>query len=428
MKPRTVTESKLTRCPGCATVFRITPEQLALREGQVRCGHCRAVFDANDHFVSLDTAPPPDVFEPPEATRVEERIFADDAENARGVAFAEAPGAGPPGEGAGGERATGERPAVADPTGERPTDEGPSGPDATHEGAAEEGPAAAHPARAGAAEAGSATVEPEPGPHDRVTGEEALTAPAADTAVAGVGTDELYASQTIVDTPAADPTEADIAEADTAEADTAEAHTTEADTTEADTTEADTTEADARAAPIGAALGGPAERFQWKKRRLHTVPPRAYAVVAAVLVAGLLLQLVLEYRDTLAAYVPATRPLLAAACKPLGCAIGPLRDGAALSIDASDLQADPAHRGLLLLSATIRNRAGHAIAFPYLELMLTDSSDRIVVRRAFPPVEYASGSADIAAGIPPNGEHVVRMFLDASATQQAGYRVYLFYP
>ena len=60
--------------------------------------------------------------------------------------------------------------------------------------------------------------------------------------------------------------------------------------------------------------------------------------------------------------------------------------------------------------------------------MLTDASDRIVVRRAFPPAEYASGSADLVAGIPPNGEHVVRMFLDASATQQAGYRVYLFYP
>ena len=26
------------------------------------------------------------------------------------------------------------------------------------------------------------------------------------------------------------------------------------------------------------------------------------------------------------------------------------------------------------------------------------------------------------------GERVVRMFLDASATQQAGYRLYLFYP
>ena len=38
-------EPKFTRCPGCRTVFRVTPEQLALRGGQVRCGHCRAVFD-----------------------------------------------------------------------------------------------------------------------------------------------------------------------------------------------------------------------------------------------------------------------------------------------------------------------------------------------------------------------------------------------
>ena len=49
-----MSEPKLTRCPGCGTVFRVTAVQLSLREGQVRCGHCRAVFDANDHFVSLD--------------------------------------------------------------------------------------------------------------------------------------------------------------------------------------------------------------------------------------------------------------------------------------------------------------------------------------------------------------------------------------
>ncbi|MEO8537670.1 MAG: MJ0042-type zinc finger domain-containing protein, partial [Betaproteobacteria bacterium] len=48
-----MTEPKFTRCPGCATVFRVTAEQLALREGQVRCGQCRAVFDANDHLVSF---------------------------------------------------------------------------------------------------------------------------------------------------------------------------------------------------------------------------------------------------------------------------------------------------------------------------------------------------------------------------------------
>ena len=51
--PSPVTQT-FTRCPGCATVFRVSAAQLALREGQVRCGHCRAVFDAHDHRVALD--------------------------------------------------------------------------------------------------------------------------------------------------------------------------------------------------------------------------------------------------------------------------------------------------------------------------------------------------------------------------------------
>jgi len=112
----------------------------------------------------------------------------------------------------------------------------------------------------------------------------------------------------------------------------------------------------------------------------------------------------------------------------VSCTIEPLKDTAARSIDASDLQADPAHRGLLILSATIRNRAGHPIAYPYLELTLTDSSERIVVRRAFAPQDYAGGTADFQQGIAANGERLVKLFIDASATQQAGYQLYLFYP
>jgi hypothetical protein len=147
-----------------------------------------------------------------------------------------------------------------------------------------------------------------------------------------------------------------------------------------------------------------------------------------LLIAALALQLVLEYRDRLAAHAPFTRPILASACSLLGCTIAPLHDAAALSIDASDLQADPAHRGLLQLSATIRNRAAYAIAYPYLELTLTDASDQVVARRALAPREYVGGTANPKAGIPGNGESVVRLFVDASATTQAGYRLYLFYP
>lgn len=49
-----------TRCPHCQTRFRVTTEQLKLRQGQVRCGACRAVFDALDSLSdeSLVYVPP----------------------------------------------------------------------------------------------------------------------------------------------------------------------------------------------------------------------------------------------------------------------------------------------------------------------------------------------------------------------------------
>ncbi|HRQ95444.1 MAG TPA: zinc-ribbon domain-containing protein, partial [Candidatus Accumulibacter phosphatis] len=39
-----------TCCPTCQTVFRVTSEQLRLRAGKVRCGQCRAVFNAIDNL------------------------------------------------------------------------------------------------------------------------------------------------------------------------------------------------------------------------------------------------------------------------------------------------------------------------------------------------------------------------------------------
>ncbi|WP_286237173.1 zinc-ribbon and DUF3426 domain-containing protein [Neptuniibacter halophilus] len=42
----------ITRCPQCSTQFRVTAGQLKIAQGQVRCGHCLAVFSAIEH--SLD--------------------------------------------------------------------------------------------------------------------------------------------------------------------------------------------------------------------------------------------------------------------------------------------------------------------------------------------------------------------------------------
>ena len=115
-------------------------------------------------------------------------------------------------------------------------------------------------------------------------------------------------------------------------------------------------------------------------------------------------------------------------CAYAGCAIRPMRDVAALSIESSDLQADAAHKGLLVLAANVRNRANYAIAYPHLELTLTDAQDQPVVRRAFAPADYVGGTADLGRGLVGQGELPIKMFIDASATSQAGYRLYLFYP
>ena len=42
-----------TRCPFCESVFRLLPEQLALRGGRVRCGRCKQVFDASSSLFDV---------------------------------------------------------------------------------------------------------------------------------------------------------------------------------------------------------------------------------------------------------------------------------------------------------------------------------------------------------------------------------------
>lgn len=52
----------VTRCPSCATLFRVTSSQLQARRGQVRCGRCMTVFDGFQALATLsdqtgETAP-----------------------------------------------------------------------------------------------------------------------------------------------------------------------------------------------------------------------------------------------------------------------------------------------------------------------------------------------------------------------------------
>ncbi|OYD48465.1 hypothetical protein CBY09_20815 [Acidovorax kalamii] len=48
--------SQITRCPSCATSFKVVADQLRISEGWVRCGQCKEVFDASAHLLPVAPA------------------------------------------------------------------------------------------------------------------------------------------------------------------------------------------------------------------------------------------------------------------------------------------------------------------------------------------------------------------------------------
>ena len=102
-----------------------------------------------------------------------------------------------------------------------------------------------------------------------------------------------------------------------------------------------------------------------------------------------------------------------------------------MSIESSDLQAEPGRPNVIVLNALIRNRAAYAQEYPELELTLTDETDQPVVRRVLKPSDYldpARAKQMIARGIGPGSELSVRMRFDAGRLRATGFRLFLFYP
>lgn len=318
-----------TRCPQCDTVFRITPEQLRFRSGKVRCGHCRAVFNAFDSLV--EEAPPPSAKPAP-----------------------------PP----------------------------------------EEPPAAAPAPRTEAAAQPEAEPEPPPAVEPLAPAE-----PEAGTAAK------------VEPTLGAEPLEAPLEKAE-------RPMPTSAETPEQSTDAA-------RAAGLVAArelsespgynrwAASPLAGAEAETRHRVTWP---FAVVAALLAIALAAQLAYYFRAEIVQRLPAAAGLYTA----LGADIPLPRQADLVSIEASDLQADNA-RGLLVLQATLKNRASYAQAWPALELTLTDAHDAAVARRVLAAPDYLPPKADPKA-FAADSETAIRLWIETKGIAAVGYRLYVFYP
>jgi hypothetical protein len=98
-----------------------------------------------------------------------------------------------------------------------------------------------------------------------------------------------------------------------------------------------------------------------------------------------------------------------------------------LSIESSDLQADGSHPSVMVLTATLRNRAAFIQAFPALELTLTGTEGQTVARRVLTSKDYAPQGTRSEPGFAAGSELQIRVYLEAAALKPTGYRLYLFY-
>ena len=117
---------------------------------------------------------------------------------------------------------------------------------------------------------------------------------------------------------------------------------------------------------------------------------------------------------------------LAAACAQAGCTVPLPQQPKAIVIEASDLQTlDPARPERIQVTATLRNHAGHDVAYPALDLVLTNTNDHTLARRIFLPAEYLGPGRDAHAGLAANAELTVRLALETGDLGAAGFRLTL---
>ncbi|PWB48019.1 MAG: hypothetical protein C3F18_11695 [Nitrosomonadales bacterium] len=169
------------------------------------------------------------------------------------------------------------------------------------------------------------------------------------------------------------------------------------------------------------------------ERPKYAPPPKPrrawpWALANMLLLTGLAIQGIYSFRDAIAAHYPPTRSLLEQACIPLQCRVSLPRNPDLISIESSELHADPARPNIVVLTSVLRNRAAHVQAYPTLELTLTSARDEMVARKLFTPKEYLRNAASLSLGIAPSGEVAVKLLLDLGDLKAEGYRLYLFYP
>ncbi|QDJ50782.1 DUF3426 domain-containing protein [Bordetella hinzii] len=371
--------SLVTRCPHCATAFKVVADQLRVRNGLVRCGVCNTVFDGRACLVTPG--------EPDPATRAPLPVVEQAVPMPPTPAAVPGPAAEPV-------------PAPAVLRGRQamrqagPADD--EGQDGDQDDDAPDPASARH-------EDGDFHAGRDEAPWDDAR---AWTVGDGDSWRGGPREPGLAAEPGLADAPMPDEGEG--------LAFPGERRTRYSSATDSGRTPPEFLDDDrARARGLG--------------RRLW-----ALACLAALLALGL--QLVYVYRSSIATNVPMLRPVLALACKPLDCSVGYVRRLERIAITSSSLRtpqgaaASAAEgRSPMVLNVVMRNRFDKPQPWPALVLELTDISDTVVARKVLMPQDYldsARASGPFGAG----AEVSLAVPVEVQGINVNGYQLDKFFP
>ena len=447
-----------TQCPHCHTTFRVAADQLKLRGGIVRCGSCQRIFDGNAHLIDLDKPAAPAPLQEDDALPVYTLDFdhtfdplgilpkpADDVpepepepEPVRAHVWRRAPEAeeGPV-------AAPEAAPVAADyvPTDRVEPQLEPvvhAAPDTEPEPEPEPEPAAdpvAEPPPA-SAYAPADRIEPgfdlpvteeivaqplpdyEPEPEPEPAPVPPAPAPASD-APPFLPLRASAASEPPAPAPAMIPPVVKPARSKAARASDARARRSRLTPTKIEPPK------------LRLALDADADEPEFVKRsrrqeRMGRTQRMLMAAGAVVLLLLLLAQTVLGFRNTLAAQHPGLKPALAGACALLGCRVDLPAQTENLVIETGELTT--LGPNTYALNTLLRNQGSLVLAWPSIELELTDASDKPVLRRVLAPADYLPRGTPPAGGFGPHSEQPVTLHFTLDGLQPSGYHTFVFYP
>ncbi|WP_254068108.1 DUF3426 domain-containing protein [Acidovorax sp. SRB_14] len=146
-------------------------------------------------------------------------------------------------------------------------------------------------------------------------------------------------------------------------------------------------------------------------------------LAGVALLCALVLQVVVQQRDAIAAARPQWRPFLQGLCAPLRCRVEAHRQIASVVVDSSSF--NKLRGESYQFSLALKNRSHLVLAMPAVELTLTDAQDQPVLRRVLLPQDLGAPPVLPALG---DWSASLQVHVALGNARIAGYRVLAFYP